>query len=329
MNNAQMTARIGLFFLVGAVLIWITFEALHSGGFHRHNGYVLTARFETLKELKVGDEVRMAGVLVGSVETTNLVNHRAEAVLRIKPEVQIARDATATISSAGLLGTNYISFDLGTVDEFYPPGAEVQTKASADLNSVMAQVGDLSHKLEAAFSSITNITQGENGQPGLFQRLDKLVADNGDKVTATISNLHEITTKINEGQGTVGRLINDPKMHDELLAAIDEIKADATQAKGFIADAQGIVDQVKSGQGALGTLVYNQEAGDNIKRVAQNARELTDKLNHGQGTLGRLISDDGLYTQTQGVLKKADQAFDSMGDSSAISAVGVAANALF
>jgi phospholipid/cholesterol/gamma-HCH transport system substrate-binding protein len=329
MNNAQMTARIGLFFLVGAVLIWITFEALHNGGFHRHSGYVLTARFDTLKELKVGDEVRMAGVLVGSVETTNLVNHRAEAVLRIRPEVNIASDSTATISSAGLLGTNYVSFDLGTTDQFYPPGAEVQTMASADLNSVMAQVGDLSHKLEAAFSSITNITQGENGQPGLFQRLDKLVADNGDKVTATMSNLREITTKINEGQGTIGRLVNDPKMHDELLAAIDEIKNDATQAKGFIADAQGIMDQVKSGQGALGTLIYNQEAGDNIKRVAQNVRELTDKLNSGQGTLGRLISDDSLYTQTQGVLKKADQAFDSMGDSSAISAVGVAANALF
>jgi phospholipid/cholesterol/gamma-HCH transport system substrate-binding protein len=329
MNNAQMTARIGLFFLVGAVLIWITFEALHNGGFHRHSGYTLTARFDTLKELKVGDEVRMAGVLVGSVETTSLVNHRAEAVLRIRSEVQIARDATATISSAGLLGTNYISFDLGTVDQFYEPGAEVQTKASADLNSVMAQIGDLSHKLEAAFSSITNITQGENGQPGLFQRLDQLVADNGANVTATISNLHEITTKINAGQGTIGRLVNDPKMHDEILATVDEIKADATQAKAFIADAQGIVDQVKSGQGALGTLVYNQEAGNNIKRVAQNVRELTDKLNQGQGTLGRLINDDSLYTQTQGVLKKADQAFDSLGDSSAISAVGVAANALF
>jgi phospholipid/cholesterol/gamma-HCH transport system substrate-binding protein len=329
MNNAQMTARIGLFFLVGAVLIWITFEALHSGGFHRHNGYALTARFDTLKELQVGDSVRMAGVQIGSVETTHFVGHRAEAVLRINPDIKIARDATATIASAGLLGTNYISFDLGTVDEYYAPDTEVLTKPSADLNTVMSQIGDLSHKLEAAFSSITSITQGENGQPGLFQRLDKLVADNGANVTATISNLHEITTKINSGQGTIGRLVNDPKLHDELLASVDEIKSAATQAKGFISDAQGIVDQVKSGQGPLGTLIYNQQASDNIKRIAQNVRELSDKLNQGQGTLGKLINDDSLYTQTQGVLKKADQAFDSLGDSSAISAVGVAANAIF
>ncbi|MGA3008008.1 MAG: MlaD family protein, partial [Opitutaceae bacterium] len=220
MNNAQMTARIGLFFLVGAVLIWITFEALHSGGFHRHNGYVLTARFDTLKELKVGDSVRMAGVQIGSVEATRFVTHRAEAVLRINPEIKIARDATATIASAGLLGTNYISFDLGTVDEFYPPDTEVQTKASADLNSVMAEIGDLGHKLDGTFSSISSITQGQNGQPGLFQRLDKLVADNSGKLTSTLSNLNEITTKINSGQGTIGRLVNDPKLHDEVLATV-------------------------------------------------------------------------------------------------------------
>ena len=156
----------------------------------------------------------------------------------------------------------------------------------------MSQIGDLSSKLEGAFSSITNITQGQNGQPGLFQRLDKLVADNGANITATIGNLHEITTKINSGQGTIGRLVNDPKMHDELVAAIEEIKADATQAKGFIANAQDIIDQVKSGQGALGTLVYNQEAGDNIKRVAQNVRELTRQAQpRARARLGRLIND--------------------------------------
>ena len=53
----------------------------------------------------------MAGVQIGSVETTSLVNHRAEAVLRINPEVKIARDSTAIISMRfGLLGTNYVSF---------------------------------------------------------------------------------------------------------------------------------------------------------------------------------------------------------------------------
>ncbi len=329
MNNAQMMARVGLFFLVGLVLIWITFEALHSGGFHPHKGYVLTASFDDLKQLKVGDEVRMAGVKIGSVESTRLAAHNAQAVLRIEPDIKVAHDAFATVASAGLLGTNYISFNIGTSAEAYAPGEEVQTQASADINTVMTELGDLGHKLEGTFNSISSITQGQNGQPGLFQRLDRLVADNGEKITVTMSNLQDITTKINQGQGTIGRLVNDPKLHDELISAVDQFKAASAQARDFVSDAQGIVGQVKSGQGALGTLIYDQQTADNVKRVALNLRQLSDKLNSGQGTLGKLINDDSLFSQAQGVMKKADQAMDSLGDSSAISAVGVAANALF
>ncbi|MDE3084878.1 MAG: MCE family protein, partial [Verrucomicrobiota bacterium] len=322
MNNAQMTARVGLFFIVGAVLIWITFEALHSGGFHRRAGYTLVASFADLKDLKPGDEVRMAGVSVGSVEQTRLANGRAQAVLRIAPDIKVPNDATASITTAGLLGTNYIAFDLGHSAEPYPPDAEVRTRPSADLNTVMTQLSDLGSKLNDTFGSISEITKGKNGQPGLFQRLDKLVADNSDNITTTIHNLQEITTKVNRGEGTIGRLVNDPKLHDDLLAAVDQIKDAAIQTKSFVSDAQSIIGQVKSGQGALGTLIYDKQAGENLKRVAQNLRELSDKLNHGQGTLGRLINDDSLYTQAQGVLKRADQAVDSLSDSSAISAVG-------
>lgn len=329
MNNAQMMARVGLFFMVGVALIWITFEALHRGGFHRRNGYLLTAAFDDIRQLKVGDDVRMGGVRIGSVEDAHLEGHRAVVAMRIEPSVEISRDAVAAIASAGLLGTNYISFNIGTSPQTYAQGSQVQTRASADLNTVMSEIGDLGHKLEGTFSSISSITQGQNGQPGLFQRLNQLVADNGEKINATMTNLQDITTKINQGEGTIGRLVNDPKLHDDLLAAVDEFKAASTQAKEFVSDAQSIMGQVKSGQGAIGTLLYDQQTADNLKRVALNLRELSDKLNNGQGTLSRLINDAGLYTQAQGLLSKANRAVDTMGDSSAISAVGVAANALF
>ena len=66
MNNAQHTARVGLFFLLGLALIWVTFETLSDGKIFKDRGYTLVAGFESLKELKQGDEVRMAGVKIGS-----------------------------------------------------------------------------------------------------------------------------------------------------------------------------------------------------------------------------------------------------------------------
>jgi|GEM_PF-2118800 len=173
-NNPQQTARVGLFFLLGVALIWVAFETLSDGKVFKDRGYTLIAGFDNLRELKVGDEVRMAGVKIGSVEGTRLTGRRAEAVLRIAPKVVIPNDAHATILSAGLLGTNYIGVDLGTTGA--PPlqaGAEIQTKFTADINTIMAQLGDLGGKLDSALGSISDAMKGKDGQPGLVQRLQR------------------------------------------------------------------------------------------------------------------------------------------------------------
>ncbi|MCC6414655.1 MAG: MCE family protein, partial [Opitutaceae bacterium] len=223
MNNAHHTARVGLFFLLGLALIWVTYETLGNRSSLKKSGYTLIAGFDNLKELKAGDDIRMAGVRIGAVETTRLGDRRAEAVLRIDKKFSIAGDAQATIASAGLLGTNYIAINLGSAGAApLPPGAEISTRVSADLNTIMAELGELGGKLEGTLGSIGGVFQGEEGQPGLFQRLDKLLSDNGAKIDGVMTNLQTITDKINHGDGTLGKLINDPKLHDELLATVTE-----------------------------------------------------------------------------------------------------------
>ena len=59
MNNMQQTARVGLFFLLGLALIWVTFETLSGGKIFKDKGYNVIAGFESLKELKAGDEVSL------------------------------------------------------------------------------------------------------------------------------------------------------------------------------------------------------------------------------------------------------------------------------
>jgi phospholipid/cholesterol/gamma-HCH transport system substrate-binding protein len=96
-----------------------------------------------------------------------------------------------------------------------------------------------------------------------------------------------------------------------------------------MSNAQSIVDQVKSGKGTLGTLVFDETAGNDLKATAANLRAVSDKLAKGEGTLGKLINDDALYNTAQSTLKKADRALDGLGDSGPITAVGVVANSLF
>ncbi|MBP7372409.1 MAG: MCE family protein [Opitutaceae bacterium] len=323
MNNAQMSARVGLFFLMGIALIWVTFESLNGGKVANGKGYTLVAYFKNLKEIRPGDEVRVAGVKVGTVKATRLDGRRARAELLIDPAVQIAQDATATIGMAGLLGSNYVAFDLGSDNTpAYPAGSEVHTLDTADLNTIVSELSNVGKKVDTTLGQIS-------GDDGVLGKISTLVDENRTQIRDVTTNLQQITGKINQGEGTLGRLVNDPKLHDELLATVAEIKTAAAEAKTFVAQAESVIDQVKSGQGTLGVLLYDQQAGDNIKAVTTNLRDISDKISKGQGTLGKLINDDGLYLQAQGSLKKLDRTLDGMADSGPISAVGTAASALF
>lgn len=329
MNNAQMSARVGLFFLLGVALIWVTFEALTSGKVRSDRGYRLIAHFTNVKELKGGDEVRMAGVKVGSVAETRLVGRRAEVVLLINSNVKVARDAVATIGMAGLLGANYVSLDLGTeASGTLQPDNQILTADTPDLNAVIAQLGEVSRKIDTALSQFTG-AMGSAGGAGLLGKIDRLVDENSNRIGQITTDLSAISSKVNSGQGTLGRLVNDPAAYDSLVAALGEIRGAAAEAKAFVASTQSIVDQVKSGRGTLGSLVFDQQTGEDIRVVARNLRAVSDRLSKGEGTLGRLLTDDTLYRDAQGVMRKVDRAVDGLTDQGPITAVGVAANALF
>jgi phospholipid/cholesterol/gamma-HCH transport system substrate-binding protein len=252
------------------------------------------------------------------------------AVLRIDPKVEIRSDAVASIVMAGLIGTNYIGIDLGSpTAAALKDGAEIRTKVTPDINAIMTELGNLGQKLEGALGSLTTTVSGDGKNPGLFQKLDRLVTDNSTKIDTTMTNLASATDKINKGEGTLGKLLNDSKLHDELVATVSEIKAAASDAKFFVADAQILVNQVKSGKGTLGALIFDETAGNDLKIVTRNLRDISEKIAKGEGTLGKLLTDDSLYLSAQSTLKKADRAIDSLGDSGPITAVGAAANVLF
>ncbi len=329
MNNSQQTIRVGLFFLLGVALAWITFESLSGGQLFKKRGYTLVAPFANLKGLKTGDDILMAGVKIGSVAQTRLGNQRVEAVLTIEPKVSIPADAVASVETSSLLGSQHLAVSFGRAATFLKDGDEIHTKNTTDMNEVIAQLGSLGAKLESVADGVSKALGGGEGSSSMFSKLDKIVTENGPKLTETIANLQDITAKIKNSEGTIGKLVNDPKLHDELLASVSEIKLAAADARTFMGDAKTIVADVKSGKGTLGVLLYDEAAANNIKVTAANLRSISDKINSGQGTLGKLISDDGMYKDLQSTLKKADQMIDGLNDQGPITAVGVAAQSLF
>ena len=101
-------ARVGIFVLLGLlVLTYFTFR-VSKWGLIAERGYKLTVDFETAAGLEPKGDVKMAGVPIGKVEDIQLAGNRARLVLRIRPEVQIPVDSVASIQTQGLLGEKFV-----------------------------------------------------------------------------------------------------------------------------------------------------------------------------------------------------------------------------
>lgn len=344
MNTASQSIRVGLFFVLGVALIWIAYETLSGGRVENARGYRIEAAFDNLQQLKASDEVRMAGVRIGNVASTRLDGTKAVAVLMIDDQYKIPADSEATITTAGLLGTNYVAIVPGTATQTLAGGASINTFKTPGFQDVVAEVGKIGERMDSVFAKVEESLDGLSGLTGggatggdgegvspgtLMKNINDIVMENRDTIRSTLTNFDQISTEIAKGEGTIGKLIKDPAAYDQLLATAADIQKTANDASALIAEAQSIVNQVKAGEGALGTIIYDQQTGADIKVAIANVKEFSGKLNSTDNSLGRFLADDDLFNQAQDTLSKVNGAVSRFDDSGPITAVGILASALF
>lgn len=333
MNNASQSIRVALFFLVGVAMIWIAWTTLTDSRLGSGDGYRLRAEFADLQQLQVGSEVRMAGVRIGNVVSTDLDGTRGVATLYIENKYRVPADSEATILTAGLLGTSYVSIKAGESIQVLAQGDRIKTFDTPGLNEVIADVGRLGEKLESVFEKVDGALKGfaggEAGPGDLFSNLNSLVTENRERIDTILTNFQQISSQIAEGKGTLGRLISDDTAYEQLLATASDIRKAADGVNSFMQDGQGIMDEIKSGKGVIGALLYDEQAAENLRRSIANVESFTTKLNDPNNSLGRLLANDDLYIQVQGTLTKVESAVGRLDDSGPITAVGVLATALF
>ncbi|MFQ5585857.1 MAG: MlaD family protein, partial [Thermodesulfobacteriota bacterium] len=82
-------AKVGLFVILGMLLL--VYMSLKVGGFRfgRSEGYEISVRFETAAGLDKDSSVRVAGVEVGRVKSITLDGNKAKVVLMINKDVRI------------------------------------------------------------------------------------------------------------------------------------------------------------------------------------------------------------------------------------------------
>jgi phospholipid/cholesterol/gamma-HCH transport system substrate-binding protein len=123
-----------------AALAFVVFAAQGAGLSATTDSYSLRASFRSVEGVRVGTDVRLAGVTVGSVTavTLNPQTFFADAVISMQKEITLPDDTAILISSEGLLGGNFVELlPGGSVDTLAPGDEILDTQGSVSLISLL------------------------------------------------------------------------------------------------------------------------------------------------------------------------------------------------
>jgi len=125
--------------VVAAAFLFFAYTTTSAGSI---SGYEINARFGSVEGISVGTDVRMRGIKIGTVSALKLDtrSYTALARLSIGKDIPIPQDSSAKITSAGLLGSSYISIAPGGSDDMLKPGAILQnTQGAVDLMGLVGR----------------------------------------------------------------------------------------------------------------------------------------------------------------------------------------------
>lgn len=134
MNRAVIDLWVGIFVAIGlGALVFLAFKVGNLASVSSSESYELTAKFDNIGGLKIRAPVKSAGVVVGRVSDVHFDSeaYQAVVVMKVDSRYKFPRDTFATINTSGLLGEQYVGFDVGGEQEILKAGDTIKKTQSA------------------------------------------------------------------------------------------------------------------------------------------------------------------------------------------------------
>ncbi|HYB73837.1 MAG TPA: MlaD family protein [Candidatus Sulfotelmatobacter sp.] len=284
-QESRVQLRVGIFVLA-AIILFVAFVLTIGSQTRVFEGrYALRASFNAIEGLIVGAPVRLAGLSVGHVAHIGFGRDPGDRRLVVDLSIdrryqdKIREDSVATISTIGLVGDKYVEITVGNPDrKVLEPLAFVHSVDPLDYGRLfkegaqaMTGVSKLSAALEEFFAG-----------PSAAETRRNLVALIGS-LRATLAQVEQdgLVEQLTQAAGSARK-------------AGDALARAAGTTDAALADAQGLLREVKEGKGLLHALVYDPEGGATLARLASALGALDDvarELKEGKGLLHALVYD--------------------------------------
>jgi phospholipid/cholesterol/gamma-HCH transport system substrate-binding protein len=315
MRLLSTEAKVGVVILAALVLLAaLTFQV---GKFHLGDrGYTIEATFRTVSGLEDKAKVRLAGVVVGTVERIFLREGRAHTTLRLDEGTVVREDSVIRVSSIGILSEYYIDITAGSLGaRVLRPGEVVVGREMVEINELVAELADVAGNVKGLASRLGETFGGKGSTMARFLedidslvgRVNGLVDENRRGVTEAITEIGGVaretrgllTDNREELRGTIANL---REFSATLTKRADEL---STQVAKTAEELRGAVSGSREDVRAL--LASLRSAAGKADAAATSLESVLKKVDGGTGTIGRLVNDPGS-------VDRVDRALDQIND---------------
>lgn len=215
-------AKVGIFSTIGLCLLIAI--VLYLSGFHfgRNNDYTFDIMFNQVTGLKTGANVSYAGIRAGKVIAIQEHQDKAKVTVKIREDLQIAKDSVFTISSDGLMGEKFINImpPQHPKGEYLVGGESITGVDEKGLEYLLAQAGSTMIEVQELIKSMNTILGNKDVQQSLIQTALNLedLTHNMDQLLGVMANL-----AVNNQQEIDRAIKNIALMTDSMADAADKI----------------------------------------------------------------------------------------------------------
>jgi len=216
-------ARLGLFLLTALAVLVAAIFVIGNQQRLFSRSYRLRAQFPNVSGLLAGAEVRVGGVRMGTVEAIQLPARPTDQVLVTmsldrETAALVKRDSLAAIETEGLLGSKYMAVSFGSPDaDRVRDWDQIASEPPLDVSGLLKKTTDLMDTTQHVMKNLDTVA----GQ------------------------LASVSTRVARGDGTLGALLKDRSLYDQLTGTATQAQATMTQAKAGVTAFQENMEALK------------------------------------------------------------------------------------
>ena len=241
--------------------------------------YEITAEFRDAAGLSAENQVRVAGIKVGTVSEIELDGDQVVVTMEIDNGIQIPDDAFAEIKLATILGTKFVDIEAKGGGPFLESGDNIDIANTA-----------IPYEIYQASNQGTNVLEDLDGQAvnDMLAELAKLVRVSKDELGEALAGLNELGSGLNEKEEDIKSLLANSNDLTRLLAdegdEINQLIASSDAVLGSLAakreEVQSLLETTRLMSGQLTSILRNNR---------QNVDEILDNLHRALVVLERNV----------------------------------------